>query len=127
MKRFGNFAVFVGLLLTVAVIWVNMKGPSPHGFNQNSAVNKEVNAVFKRMEETELTNKVVDALEEGGYKPSRHIVGEIYSADKKVLIIFMKGLNGKVKENQANIQSIVNRVSESNHLGKFEVNIIEIE
>jgi hypothetical protein len=127
MNRFGNFAVLAGLLLTIAVIWVNLVGPSPQGYTQNNTVNEEVNAVFKRMEETELTNKIVDALEDNGYKPSRHIAGEIYSAEKKVLIIFMKGLNGKVKENQANVESIVNQVSESNHLGKFKVNIIEVE
>jgi uncharacterized protein (UPF0297 family) len=125
--RFGIITVITGFLLAMAVLWVNAKGPSPHEFIQNDDVQNEVNNVFKRMEETELTNQIVDALEENGYNPSRHIAGEIYSADKKVLIIFMRGLNGKVKENKARIQSIVNQVSEMNHLGTFDVRIIEVD
>lgn len=127
MVRFGIITVITGFLLAMAVLWVNAKGPTPHEFIQNNVVQNEVNNVFKRMEETELTNQIVDALEESGYNPSRHIAGEIYSADKKVLIIFMRGLNGKVKENKAQIQSIVNQVSEMNHLGTFDVRIIEVD
>lgn len=121
LNRFGFIILLTCLLLVFGVIWMNTNALDPPVFNQN-----EIDSVLKIMEETRLTNQILDALIMSGYKPTGQIAGQVYSANHKELFIMMKDVNGDLNV-KADIQSIVNRVSTLNGLGTFKVSIIEVD
>ncbi|MCY9549053.1 hypothetical protein [Lysinibacillus xylanilyticus] len=98
---------------------------SPLSFVSNSEEQlKEVEKINKKIEETELTKKIINGLIENGFSPDKRILYTIYSPENKVLTISLSNFDGDDKTINL-ITNIINTISKENNLDTFSVEFSE--
>ncbi|WP_134023961.1 hypothetical protein [Lysinibacillus sp. YR326] len=98
---------------------------SPFTFVSNSEEQlKEVEKINKKIEETELTKKIINGLIENGFSPDKRILYTIYSPENKVLTISLSNFDGDDKTINL-ITNIINTISKENNLDTFSVEFSE--
>ncbi|MGE7930654.1 hypothetical protein [Lysinibacillus xylanilyticus] len=85
---------------------------------------KEVEKINKKIEETELTKKIINGLIENGFSPDKRILYTIYSPENKVLTISLSNFDGDDKTINI-ITNIINTISKENNLDTFSVELSE--
>ena len=83
---------------------------------------KEVNKISKKIDETELTKKIIDGLKKNGYSPNKRILYTIYSPENKVLTISLSNFD-KDDKTINKINTIINTISKENDLNSFTVEL----
>jgi len=100
---------------------------TPYIFVSNSEEQiKEVDEIRKKIEETELTKKIINALTENGFSPDKRILYTIYSPEHKILSFSL--FNFDREDRTINkITEIVNTITKENNLNTFSVQLGETE
>lgn len=98
---------------------------TPYIFISNSEEQiKEVDEIRKKIEETELTEKIVTALTKNGFSPDKRILYTIYSPEHKILSFSLSNFDRK-DETINKITDIINKITKENNLNTFSVQLGE--
>ncbi|MGE7950890.1 hypothetical protein [Lysinibacillus xylanilyticus] len=119
------------MLITIAIlVFFNRNSQpvtetTPSTFVSNSEEQlKEVEEINKKIEETELTKKIINGLTENGFSPDKRIQYTIYSPEKKVLTISLSNFDREDKTINK-IIDIINTITKENNLNTFSVELSE--
>lgn len=96
---------------------------TPYIFVSNSEEQiKEVDEIRKKIEETELTEKIINALTENGFSPDKRILYTIYSSEHKVLTLSLSNFDGEDKTINK-ITNLIDAISKESNLDTFSVEL----
>ncbi len=129
IKRKIHFSITFLLLITTIGIFVYYNTLPvteiyPYTTITTSNEIKEVNEISKKIDETELTKKIIDGLIKNGYSPNKRILYTIYSPENKVLTISLSNFD-KNDKTINKINNIINTISKENDLNSFTVELSE--
>lgn len=88
-----------------------------------SARNAEAQELINKIQETNFTLQLEEELKKNGYAPNGLTGFQVYSKDKKYIMLHFENINPKDEAVKKDIQKIVDTVSRKNGLGLFKVEL----
>ncbi|MFC5601758.1 hypothetical protein [Sporosarcina koreensis] len=89
----------------------------------SSARNAEAHEMINKIQETNFTLQLEEELKKNGYAPNGQIGFQVYSKDKKYIMLYFENIDPQEEIVKRDIQKIVDAISQANGLGLFMIEI----
>lgn len=89
----------------------------------SSAQNAEAHEMINKIQETNFTLQLEEQLKKNGYAPNGQTMFQVYSKDKKYIMLYFENIDPEDETVKRDIQKIVDTVSQKNGLGLFMIEI----
>ncbi len=126
MKRVIQSCLLLLCLLVFVFVWMEQPQPTAAPTNPNaSALYAE--ELSKRLQATNFTQQVLQALREAGYSPDSTIGYLIDSSNYQIITIQLHDGEKIDKSTESKIQSIIDKLTAKHQMHPFIVNIERLE
>lgn len=121
-----SFLILFLLLFLIVVFVKNNPTQSKQAVPQNDYSQNYAEEIGEKLQSSNFTKEVLEALRAKGYFPDSTIGYLVDSPDKQFISIYLHNSDKLDKASKEEIQIIINTVAKNNHLNSFIVDIQKI-